>query len=98
MIDDNNKVPRDVVAPIGVDDELQPHVVHTGEEVEWLPGLTWSNAGSSREGFERNGHSPSPGLHLAVDVHREEALLVDEGALTSQVRAGDDGQDGLGQE
>ena len=34
MIDDNNKVPRDVVAPIGVDDELQPHVVHTGEEVE----------------------------------------------------------------
>ena len=30
MIDDNNKVPRDVAAPVGVDEELQPDVVHAG--------------------------------------------------------------------
>ena len=34
-------VPGDVVAPVGVDEEVQPDVVYPGEEVEGVPGSHW---------------------------------------------------------
>ena len=36
-------VPRDVVAPVGVDEKLQPDVVETRQEVESVPGPLTGN-------------------------------------------------------